>query len=579
MNRHNGIWYILVLIVSLLVLLLISSCQASDNLPTPSSLPTTAPRITQHFTVTAVPTFSPTPSITLTPTVPSKTPVPSDTPVPTLQPMESKLPPPPLVWASPFESPTLLRISQGDWSPTANEIVGSYSKYLSLYDEEPYSITLAVAPGFTPQLAQLNSIVIYDEPALAWSMDGSMILFSGPAAGQPNANEFSSVPWVMDRQGDNAYRAFPDGSGLRWMEIIGWMDPQTVVVTGYAGDDHLDTLIIDITNGEILGFSTFRGAVFPPNPEFVPATASYGTPYSLYILGKKPQAKTPVAVSGPLWPITLSVNLRPFPKTRLSHDDYPGQWFLDWRAGTGEMLVLQYASDEPSDHVDTGRLLIWDTHTDNIRLFFPGAVDGRFLPNGELIWTLTFGEIAKGSIIGSESTPTSDSGEDQPYLNLMKIQSKMVTLSLPVVSKLDFTKIQFQAYYTQATFSPDSRLLAMISPGNLQTDSNDIPLRAQEINIENPSLNVIDVQTTKLLAFDSCFGEAPLWSPTGEHLVYQDQQQNWRLMNLVEGKSEPLTLEGGQALSTPAWSYDGQYLSFYYQKGPGEHYTVILKIK
>jgi Tol biopolymer transport system component len=57
------------------------------------------------------------------------------------------------------------------------------------------------------------------------------------------------------------------------------------------------------------------------------------------------------------------------------------------------------------------------------------------------------------------------------------------------------------------------------------------------------------------------------WSPDGRRFLYEDEQQNWTVVDLPGGTRFRLTVSGGYRLGYPEWSFDGRYLSFSVDSG------------
>lgn len=117
-------------------------------------------------------------------------------------------------------------------------------------------------------------------------------------------------------------------------------------------------------------------------------------------------------------------------------------------------------------------------------------------------------------------------------------------------------------------FSPDGRFLAY------------------QTLLPIPRLHIMDFQTRQViqtapnaeptLAPRVAASNTPyFWSPDSSKLIFRDSQGHLSVLTLADGSITTLSVEGGERLQNPQWSYDGRYLSVSVQNGTGGETAVL----
>jgi Tol biopolymer transport system component len=491
----------------------------TTGLQQPTTTPTTRPTIT----------YTPLPILTVPPT-----------------------PEPRLVWAENI-SPIWLENLGGHWSPTANELIS-----IHWLDRETGKIYIAEAPDFKQRLINPDDFS-FIEPAYLWSPDGQKIFFGGPTKGNENLDVGEEQDlWIMDRDGQNPRRVVPEGSYERSFEFLGWMDHRRVAISGYAGGGHQDISIVDTLSGDNLASAVVYGTAFEPNRDYVPAIF-IGPPWSdLLVI-------SPIRQSRPYKLIIGGEYTRRFPKEKLKNINEQSNFlFKNWLPGTNDMLALWFTYKDLYEDATilSSRLLLWNVDNDAITPLAPGVVDGRFSPDGRWLAFVTLGITDWDQIIPSELSLNPIQSDSQTYLYLFDWKKRRVTLSFPVISSKNSYTV-YPEYESVLAFSPDSRYLAFLTPGQLKLDERGLPIRIVQDTNSDIFLNILDLQEKHLVISLESERSAPEWSPKSDWLVYQDNFGNWQIFNLHQGESLPITESGGELLYHPKWSFEGHYLSFF----------------
>lgn len=438
------------------------------------------------------------------------------------------------------------------------------------------------APNFAPfDLTRPNQICSgYN--TLSWSPNGQRIAFGSRYQDDEEGLYFDiSELWIMDRDGRNIHPI--DQDGAKFLGIPGWMDNQTVVYTGWSGGGHVYVGARNISSGESVTWGFIHGGFFEPTADYIPAYdgMDYWSAVSAAVVSKEAIERDRGIEGGPFmrWlGLTMPENgmwERPFN----SH-------FVDWLPGTNRMLVLTWlrkASINGVDFSENGsaiQLALWNVDTDELVTLVPGGIHGHFAPDGRTLAFVTAGPPG----LDSEGKPVSAPQEDRDryYINLLDMTTGRVILSLPSMTLINAYNLP-NGY---DTFSPDGSYFTFFTTSPLQSGTDGRPTSV----LPNPDsagtaiwLNILDVGTGQLL--QSVTAQAmtpiaqallPVWSPTNDRLIYRDESGRFALLFLDSRPAFPLVESGGQRLSQPHWSFDGQYLSVgYYNEGCGCRTAVI----
>jgi Tol biopolymer transport system component len=528
----------------LLLSVMISGCTAS-SLQQPTDTPTLAPTIKHTTTLTA--------TVTVTATV-----TPISEPSPTLVPS--------VVWAEPFENPIEIQGYANAWSPVSNEIAGISNP--NRVHEWPNIIgipMLAVAPDFEMVvLEDINADKVGGD--LYWTPDGQKILYAVSCYGEIGCMEYGTL-WMVDRNGSNPHELT---GGYQWLEVWGFMDPDTVVVSGYSGGGHIhldeyNILTNNYVTGDVVHMSQYEHS--PINSIYVPVvdcqlycttcvlSRKKNTPYSMACRSEYDYAHE-------------------FPREDESFQ-YIDTTFQDWQPGTNNILILAQGLVIEKDMVKEGemvsRLLLWNVDTNQVKSLGPGGLFGRYSQDGKYLVFLTLG--SSDQYVSSDLQKITFDPvimDSQPYLQLMNVSTKQIMLRVPV--KTTFNESAGSNYGItepdRFSFSPDGRYITFLTDGLISTTDAGIPTEALDSSSTTVYLNVLDIQTGQLMqslpadGFEKWFRFNTFWSPDSTKFVYLDSIDNWQLFEMADGSITPITLSNGYLMQTPTWSYDASYLSF-----------------
>jgi len=140
----------------------------------------------------------------------------------------------------------------------------------------------------------------------------------------------------------------------------------------------------------------------------------------------------------------------------------------------------------------------------------------------------------------------------------------------------------FPIYETGLSFSPDSRYLAFLTPGEVRVDKTGWPTSVITTT-EHVFINLLDLHDQRLLwsALSTQWSDLS-WSPTSSYLAYQNPSMDWQLLDIDNKTVFPITTAGGINIYRLEWSFDGRYLSIlvcYLQPHAGCNYrTTIIDI-
>ncbi len=549
-KRHNRIGAFMKTIVWVSFVLLFSGLAGcTQATPSPALSLTLTPSRTLTATATLTPTLTEPPTATRKPT---NTPIPSYTPKPTHTPL------PPLVWNESLTPIVVLENFYGVWSSTANKLAGVFHSH-----PQTASMALANAPDFDLQIADIGGGNVAGGYA-SWSPDGLWVLFSGPnqRAQQNPISEYSEF-WIMDRNGENAHSVYPENV-FRWLNIVGWLDHQTVMVSDYSGGGNRFYYLLDFPSGKKINITgVYSGSPFTPSNKFVPVVSSWPWGGELFVIAPIPQPEPHDTAN--------QENTHKFPGNKVvSSVDNQAFFFKDWAPETNQMLVSWFTYNSIEYNVLEAQLLLWNVDTDSVHALIHGGVDGFYSPNGKYLALVTLGQ-ASAYTNSLSSPPSLETVPDdaKPYLQLLDINSGQTLLSLPVISEKNTIDYLFPVYETEMVFSPNSRYLAFLTYGHVQLSDNGLPIRVEPTDQSSTYLNILDLETMQLVRSFSVLGteqpgnQKPLWSPTSNKILYIDESDNWLVFDLAQKVSIHITQSGGSFAENPSWSYDGQYLLFY----------------
>lgn len=205
--------------------------------------------------------------------------------------------------------------------------------------------------------------------------------------------------------------------------------------------------------------------------------------------------------------------------------------FQDWLPKTNKMLVMVGERGVMEDDEEfynlppMSDLQLWDVATDELTLLVPDGLYGRFSPDGRYL----------ASVIPNESGPTMQLRQEPFDQILLEAPTRAVGHS-------------WSSFLPFFSFSPDSHYLAFFTTAD---SSHSAPTHLAVLDLEN-----------KIILWSLPVPSGDLfWSPDSTHLLYRANDGNLTLLNVENGRTTPLTFDGGQLVRDPQWSYDGRYLS------------------
>lgn len=488
---------------------------------------------------------------------PSMTPPPpSPTPIPTATERPSPTPYPALVRADGLEGLTAIGDYYGEWSPTANEFL------LTDATDEDVSILIADAPDFAAAVINAEGAryprVGLGAQVATWTPDGQRVVFSGPVADDPGGSTYNIDVWLMDKNGLNVHPVNPGETASRDLEFVGWMDDRTLVYESYTGGGSNHARVLDIYTGENLAEAWTHGYFHHPNTNYFVGTCWCPGDIAFVVSRRRQRAEHfgmfgPYVVSSPPYDFGF---------------EYPEYAFQDWLRGTNKMFLQMFSDDiHGREYAPVSELLLWDLDAGTLSLLAPDGLNGRFSPDGRYLAYLTLGSPR----LDAEDRPVSTRSEPKDPLlprdlQLLDMQSGQVVLSLPVSDDERAYKDGPFVYRPHMAFSPDSRYLAFVTPGQVRLDADGWPVDVDS-DVEGLAyLNVLNLTSGAVNLSIASGAMAPDWSPISDRLVYSDPQGHLAVLNVEDGHSTPITRNGEERLIDLQWSFDGQYISLNFRE-------------
>ena len=479
-----------------------------SHTPAPTIFVTETPRIVE----TAVPTSTPSPTTTQTNTPrPTKTSTPTQTPFPNL------------VWNDEVIQVATFDSREVSWSPVKNELLINSCDIRLDFEENPAEVIFhAEAPNFEKRNITPSEYHCDYSAAFSWNPDGTRLILVGS---NPQENYYFNQLWVFETTHFDG-RIF--NSEISWTIFpIDWMNNNTAVVGGRCGTGCTFAVMFDMHTEKSLASGSL-GSIQDVTENYVATTFGMGTNYrNVGFLSTDPQGDYVQGYeSGPnVGFLRLGENdQHPFQNSYNSS-------FQDWLPQTNKMLVMVGERSVMEDDEEfynlppMSDLQLWDVETDELTLLVPDGLYGRFSPNGRYL----------ASIIPGESGPTMQLRQE-PF-NQILLEEPTLAVGHSWSSLLPFF-----------SFSPDSHYLAFFTTAN---SSQSARANLAVVDLEN----IVNLWSLPVPSGDL------FWSPDGTHLLYRANDGNLTLLNVANGRTTPLTLDGGQLVHDPQWSYDGRYLS------------------
>ncbi|MCA9930590.1 MAG: hypothetical protein KC419_19030, partial [Anaerolineales bacterium] len=318
----------------------------------------------------------------------------------------------------------------------------------------------------------------------------------------------------------------------RLLTFDGWMDNENLVYSNYVSGGSWDIFIYNSEQDEIVAHAGIHvGDVLAVSDKYV-VTASGADYY--FERSAAVFNTTPIREDDRRFFDGPYIRYLSFER---GHDQFEVRFNstpLDWLAAANQLLVLTWETDAELWNVDllhdspVTDLQLWDVEADTLTLLVPGAVDGRFSPDGRFLAFLTPGNPA-------------------PFLQLLNRIDGTVSFAVQTID-------------ANISFSPDSRYAAFFTPGPLAVDASGVPLTVT-FEPDASYLHLLDLETMQVVRSLSALAKIVLWSPDSRRFVYQTPDGNLAVFDVHKGHTAPIANSSGERLSNPQWSFDGSYLS------------------
>lgn len=523
---------VIVLLGLLLATAVLAACTTNDPTPqaplaevvTVSVERPSATATPTQLTETATPVASQTPPSTATP-VASYTPRPTVTPKPTATPF------PNLVWSGEFTAVAAFDSQAVAWSPVKNELLFNSCDFRLDAEENPPSIIFhASAPGFNPLDITPPGYECGYLTTISWNPNGSRIVLVG---GNSDESYLLFQHWVM-----NSIDFFGRKLNVNLSNPLGWMDNDTLAFIDRCGTGCSYVSIVDMHTEQPLARGSLGGSFEEPIANYIGATFGVGTNHltAAFMSLEEQEDYIPGYESGP--------HVGYLQHGETNEDPYQNSYnssFQDWLPESNKMLVMVGKGGVVPDWEEfyyqppSSDLQLWDVKTDELTLLVPDGLYGRFSPNGHYL----------ASIIPGKSGPTMQVWQD-PF--------DAILLEAPTLAVGEWSGIA-----PVFSFSPNNQYLAFFTTAESLLPAGSFKRSAQSPN--ETYLAVLDLAHNNIVWSQLVPINDLFWSPDGTHLLYRANDANLTLLDVENGRTHPLTLDGGQLITDPQWSYDGRYLS------------------
>jgi hypothetical protein len=429
-------------------------------------------------------------------------------------------PTPEIIWANGVNVLKVIETYSVVWSPTDNDFLFDTCPP-DPYTQPSYAAIVRSNPSNISQLFPVTDEFLCPAfgVSIAWSPDGQNILYT--AAPVTENTQLDYVPevgdiWITNREGQNPFILLPhDKVGTRWNPgFVEWIDGETVRYSGYAGGGHSRSTMLNIRTGEqSRSIVAHAGGISARSGNYLGGDSGVGTTYDT----------SAIAVS-----ISESWNVNPN-LTALEHlneaiggshvyhlstvfadPNGPGydlnSRFMSWLPGTDKMLVLTWEAglDIVADSPPT-QLQLWDIGDNSLTLIVPGAVFGRFSPDGRY---LAFAMFYHG----------------ESYLQLLDWETGQYLLATPLHIDITYHEHDY-SYMTMFGFSPNSQYF-FFRTQQPTLDSND-QSTAAPTDKTNLLLNVFDMFAGRWLLSTPCgCSSGPVWSPNNQRLFSRTRKSS-----------------------------------------------------
>ncbi|MDH3944943.1 MAG: hypothetical protein OEV06_12685 [Anaerolineae bacterium] len=447
---------------------------------------------------------------------PSDTPASTATAAPTQRPTDTPTPeatPTPVPLFAEWVTPIVEFVGDDvEWIPGRNSLLVSDCD--SKTGEFAWSILQG--PDFEAvELENPSGRCIFPEE-YSISPDGETIVFVGPLPeGHERADDrlFADI-WMMDGDGSNPRRFYPEGSASRMLSILGWMDAGRFITYDYLGGGNGVTRVHDLAQRKIERAEIYYGSQYRANADFIPVGIDWPS-LKVYVIINPQQAQSA--------PFLGVEGLAEMP----SSSRYPeGEYnfaFHSWRPHSNQMLVLVTTVSEPFE-VD---LLLWDVDTGKVSILEEGVANGGFSPDGNYL------------VVTRRDAEANFGVDVYAWEDRRLVLSQLVDVS----NNLDrgFSRLPFEPdVEPYLNFSRDGHLLAF-------RDGAENVMKVFDLAREEVVLEIAEAYL-------------PNWSPDSTRMIVRLPEGKSQIIDLQEGTVENLNLRESEKIISFRWSYDGAYL-------------------
>ena len=263
------------------------------------------------------------------------------------------------------------------------------------------------------------------------------------------------------------------GFGDRFLRILGWLNPQMFVASGYQNGGVYGTYMVSLSDRELTAATFLMAQAFwSRSDRYLPIFSSLFVGEGiLSVIGQSPMM--------PPHAFEWLENTHRFPHENIGSSlDNQNFIFQNWQRDTPNMLMswIGWEGSHLDAVITNASLMHWNVENDNVRLIAPGGIAGRYSPDSKLLASATLGPALPGG--GDPFVAQTVSSEALPMLHLSDPFFETITFSIPgVVQRSEL----IPDYDIAAAFSPDSRYLAFLTPGRPQIDSNGKPIGLEPI--------------------------------------------------------------------------------------------------
>jgi hypothetical protein len=467
--------------------------------------------------------------------------------------------------------------NSGYWADKTNS-------FLYKHNEKDGTVTLGkvLAPDFKPVTLR-SQLFLNSFDNLFWSPDNKAVLFtcSGNCL---EKNSGRKEIYIMDADGDKLHSIYKDNEydvydeNKESFRFGGWANDHELILEQRfpSGNTEISTLIIETEMVSPWGATVYgNGRSYASYNGYIPVTTDtyQADPRIMVISSKFPSSKLEERAG-------LGGNVLRFPEYRSIPNLQTISGFEDWLPVSNQILVYWGLLDAPITaqvkapqvgemKLRETNLFLWNIDTNTVRLVAPNGIGGRFSPDGKILAYFTQGPAQLDQSDRPIKTIVDLTKRNTDYMQLLDVESSKVVLSVPVLVSGDRDDYDLQVHgFLQAGFSPNGRYLAFRSPWKLEVNEKGQPQSGPTAFPNDETVNILDLLEGTII-WSSPAGSCSVlsWSPTSNQLLFCDRNNSFQILDLTTFRSVAMD----SFLSSPEWSYNGQYISFISCEPVGEY--------